>query len=41
MVSNSNKISWQEEVNEMFEQFSQVLDQKVEALLISRRESAS
>jgi len=34
MISNSNTISRREEVNELFEQLGQVLEQKVEALLI-------
>jgi hypothetical protein len=34
MISNSNKISRREEVNELFEQLGQVLEHKVEALLI-------
>ena len=34
MISNSNKISRREEVNELFEQLGQVLEQRVEALLI-------
>jgi hypothetical protein len=34
MRSNSNKISRREEVNELFEQLSQVLEQRVEALLV-------
>jgi hypothetical protein len=34
MISNSDKISRREEVNELFEQLGQVLEQKVEALLI-------
>ena len=34
MISNSNTISRREEVNELFEQLGQVLEQRVEALLI-------
>jgi hypothetical protein len=34
MISNSDKISRKEEINELFEQLGQVLEQKVEALLI-------
>ena len=34
MISSSNKISRREEVNELFEQLGQVLEQRVEALLI-------
>ena len=34
MISNSDKISRKEEINELFEQLGQVLVQKVEALLI-------
>jgi hypothetical protein len=34
MISNSDKISRREEINELFEQLGQVLEQKVEALLI-------
>jgi len=34
MISNSNKISRREEVNELFEQLGQVLEERVEALLI-------
>jgi hypothetical protein len=34
MISNSEKISRREEINEVLEQLGQVLDQKVEALLI-------
>ncbi len=34
MISNSNKISRREEVNELFEQLGKVLEQRVEALLI-------
>ena len=34
MVSSSNKISRREEVNELFQQLGQVLEQRVEALLI-------
>jgi hypothetical protein len=34
MISSSDKISRKEEVNELFEQLGQVLEQKVEALLI-------
>lgn len=34
MISSSNRISRREEVNELFDQLGQVLDQKVEALLI-------
>ena len=34
MTSSSNKISRREEVNELFEQLGEVLDQRVEALLI-------
>jgi len=34
MISSSDKISRKEEINELFEQLGQVLEQKVEALLI-------
>ena len=34
MISSSNRISRREEVNELFEQLGQVLEQRVEALLI-------
>ena len=34
MISNSDKISRKEEINELFEQLGQVLEQRVEALLI-------
>jgi hypothetical protein len=34
MISSSNRISRREEINELFEQLGQVLEQKVEALLI-------
>ncbi|MBN1234497.1 MAG: BRCT domain-containing protein [Methanotrichaceae archaeon] len=34
MISSSNKISRKEEVNELFEQLGQVLEERVEALLI-------
>jgi len=34
MISNSDKISRREEVNELFEQLGQVLEQRVEAMLI-------
>jgi hypothetical protein len=34
MISSSDKISRREEINELFEQLGQVLEQKVEALLI-------
>jgi hypothetical protein len=34
MISNSDKISRREEINELFEQLGQVLEQRVEALLI-------
>ena len=34
MISSSNKISRREEINELFEQLGQVLEQRVEALLI-------
>jgi hypothetical protein len=34
MISNSNKISRREEVNELFEQLGQFLEERVEALLI-------
>lgn len=34
MISNSDKISRKEEVNELFEQLGQVLEERVEALLI-------
>jgi hypothetical protein len=34
MISSSNKISGREEVNELFEQLGQVLEQRVEAMLI-------
>ncbi|MCX6675134.1 MAG: nucleotidyltransferase [Methanothrix sp.] len=34
MISSSNRISRREEVNELFQQLGQILEQKVEALLI-------
>ncbi len=34
MISNSDKISRKEEVNELFEQLGQVLEERIEALLI-------
>jgi hypothetical protein len=34
MISSSNRISRREEVNELFQQLGQTLEQKVEALLI-------
>ena len=34
MISNSDKISRKEEINELFEQLGQFLEQRVEALLI-------
>jgi hypothetical protein len=34
MTSSSNRISRREEVNELFQQLGQILEQKVEALLI-------
>jgi hypothetical protein len=34
MISRSNRISWREEVNELFQQLGEALGQKVEALLI-------
>ena len=34
MISSSNKISRREEINELFEQLGQVLEERVEALLI-------
>lgn len=34
MISSSNKISRREEINELFEQLGEILEQKVEALLI-------
>jgi hypothetical protein len=34
MISGSNKISKREEINELFEQLGEVLEQGVEALLI-------
>ncbi len=34
MISSSNKISRREEINELFEQLGQFLEQRVEALLI-------
>lgn len=34
MISNSDKISRKEEINDLFEQLGQVLEQRIEALLI-------
>ena len=34
MISNSDKISRKEEINELFDQLGQFLEQRVEALLI-------
>lgn len=34
MISSSNRISRREEINDLFDQLGQVLDQRVEALLI-------
>jgi len=34
MISSSNRISRREEINELFEQLGQVLEERVEALLI-------